>query len=263
MGYGRPLASASRYEALGVATGTGTTVTAAATVNTFGSTVTLGTASFDYDGFFVSVQSNSNASCLVDIIINTGGSDQIIVPNIPSPQVSGGAITQCGSGLIPVRIPAGALVKAKVQSATVSATVNVSLVGFQGDENTSLGFRGLAGCTDITGSVPTNSLTMTSSTQTAPVQVQLSTQNRIAGLFWSYSTKGLSAGSLGIAMQVGWGTAGNENWLFTALLSISTLPILQGPYPCDLPAGTRLVVRAQASGTDTQTIAFHLHGLIA
>jgi hypothetical protein len=265
MGYGRPLASASRYETLGATTGLGTTVTSGSTANTFGATITLGTTSFDYDGIFITTESTGNNISLVDIIVNNGGSDQIIVTTVPVPHNAGGALMQSTSGLIPVRIPAGAVVKAKMQSVSLSATANVMVTGVQGSNGMSLGFRGLACCTDITSGQTTNGITMTSTTQTSFAfgQIQASTPNRIAGLYWSYDPRGTTAGASQVLLQVGWGPSGGEQVLFTAGFTFSSVPVLQGPYPCDLPAGTRLAARMQASGTVTQTVSILLHGLIA
>jgi hypothetical protein len=263
MGYGAPLASASRYETLGAATGVGTPVTSGASINTFGSTITLGTTSFDYDGIFITTASTGNNISLVDIIVNTGGSDQIIVTTVPVPHNSGGGIYQSTSGVIPVSIPAGAVVKAKMQSETASAIADLMVVGFQGNNNTSPGFRGLACCTDITSGAPTNGITMSSTTQTAWAQIRASTPNRIAGLYWSYDTRGTTAGATQVLLQVGWGPSGSEKLLFTAGLNFGMVPVLQGPYPCDLPPGTRLAARMQANGTVTQTVSILLHGLIA
>jgi hypothetical protein len=263
MGYGAPIAASARYETLGATTGVGTAVTSGSSINTFGSTVTLGTTSFDYDGIFITSASTGNNISLVDIIVNNGGSDQVIVTTVPVPHNSGGGIYQSTSGLIPVRIPAGAVVKAKMQSETASAVADLMVVGFQGNSDISLGFRGLACCTDITGGAPTNGITMSSTTQTAWVQIQASTPNRIAGLYWSYDTRGTTAGATQVQLQVGWGPSGSEELLFTAGLNFGMVPVLQGPYPCDLPAGTRLAARMQASGTVTQTVSILLHGLIA
>jgi hypothetical protein len=263
MGFGAPIAASARYETLGAATGIGTPVTSGSTANTFGSTVTLGTTSFDYDGIFITTASTGNSISLVDIVVNTGGSDQIVVTTVPVPHNAGGAVIQGTSGLIPVRIPAGAVVKAKVQSVSLSAVVDVMVVGFQGNNDISLGFRGLACCTDITSGQPTNGVTMASTTQTAWVQIQASTPNRIAGLYWSYDTRGTTAGASLVLLQVGWGPSGSEELLFTTGFTFASTPVLQGPYPCDLPAGTRLVARMQASGTVTQTVSILLHGLIA
>jgi len=263
MGYGAPLASASRYETLGAATGVGTPVTSGASINTFGATITLGTTSFDYDGIFITTASTGNNVSLVDIIVNNGGSDQVIVTTVPVPHNAGGAFIQGSSGLIPVRIPAGAIVRAKMQSTTASATADVMVTGFQGNNDISLGFRGLACCTDITSGAPTNGVTMSSTTQTPWAQIQASTPNRIAGLYWSYDVRGTTGGASLVLLQVGWGPSGSEKLLFTTGFTFASVPVLQGPYPCDLPAGTRLAARMQASGTVTQTVSILLHGLIA
>src|ERR1700722_1060482 len=64
MGYGAPIAASTRYETLGAATGVGTPVTSGSTANTFGSTITLGTASFDYDGIIITAGSTGNSISL-------------------------------------------------------------------------------------------------------------------------------------------------------------------------------------------------------
>jgi hypothetical protein len=263
MGFGTPLASSTRYETLGAGTAFGTAVTASATVNTLGTAATLGTTSFEYDGIFVSIYAPSNSQSLLQIIANTGGSDQVIANFLPVPHEGGGGLYQGTSGLIPIRIPAGAVVKARVQSQTTVAVVNVFVVGFQGDSRLSTGFRGLACCTDITTSDATNGVTLSGTTQTAWVQIQASTAQRIAGLYWSFGPRGLTPTNTPMLLQVGWGTSGNERVLFSVGLSPSLLPVVQGPYPCDFPIGTRLAVRMQCAAATTQTISIMLHGLEA
>jgi hypothetical protein len=262
MGYGQPSAASARYETLGATTGIGTNVTSGSTANSTGATVTLGTASFDYDGIYFTTQGGNTVN-LLTVVINTGGSDQVIVPFVTIPHTTGGAQLQLTSGLIPVRVPAGAAVKVRMQATTASAGANVMLTGVQGNNNIALGFRGLACLTDITTGQPTTGVLMAGTTFSAWTQMTAATLYRIAGLYWSYEQRGTTVSSTNVLIQVGWGPAGSERILFTAGFNFALFPSMQGPYPCDLPAGIRLAVRLQASAANAQTISIFVHGLIA
>ena len=237
MGYGQPRAASTRYETLGATTGIGTALTSGASANTTGATVTLGTASFDYDGIYLTTYCGNTIS-LLTVVINTGGSDQVIVPFMTMPHAAGGPIIQLTSGLIPVRVPAGAVVKVRMQATTASAGAAAMVTGVQGNSDIALGFRGLACCTDITNGQPTTGVLMAGTTYSAWTQVQASTLQRIAGLYWSYEQRGTTVSSTDVLIQVGWGAT--PNLLFTAGFNFTLVPSMQGPYPCDIPAGTRL-----------------------
>ncbi|HYD07795.1 MAG TPA: hypothetical protein VEC60_18815 [Reyranella sp.] len=267
MGYGLPLASAARYETLGAGTGTGTTVTAGS-ANVKGSYATIGTASFGYDGIFVTALKpvgTGVARGRLDIATNTGGSDQIVVADWYWSTISGFSSGGQVQRYLPVRIPAGATVKARWQSATGSATLSVMIVGMQGDARQIPGFRAIASLTDFTNSDPSNSVTLSGTTQTAWTQVIASSGSRVTGVIGNLADLGTALGTaVHCLIDIGWGGAGSERVLSRSLHMLgSNIGYQQiGPLPCDFPAGTRFAFRAQCSAADTNVLGLALNGLV-
>lgn len=262
MGYGLPLIASARYETLGAGTGTGTTVTAGGSNNTKGNYATLGTTSFQYDGIELTFSSFSSANRYrIDIAINTTA-DTIIIPDLFVDCTTNGSSTST-SVFIPISVPTGAAVKARCQSNSASATVNILATGYQTDSKGMRGFARCVSCTDWTNTDPTGSVTLTSTTLTGWAQVQASTTARIAALYAAIDARGVAmTGSVDLLFDIGWGSAGNERQLARFLMrSASAHQQIFGPFPCDFPSGTRLAFRAQASTTDTNTLSMALFGL--
>src|ERR1700691_4551548 len=187
MGYARALASSTRYQSLGVSGGVGTTLTASATVNTKGSFAILGTTGFQYDGFHLhltGLPGSGGSRFRVDVSSNTGGSDQLIVEDIYFDASSSGSYYQDQEGiLVPVYVPAGAALKARVQGTAASTQISASILGFSGDAKSERGFRALKSTTDWTGTDPTNSITFSGITLTGWTQVQAVAPVRLAALY--------------------------------------------------------------------------------
>ncbi len=113
----------------------GTTVTASGSINTKGSWVTLLTPSFDTQWvafcFMYSADSAVMTDQLIDIGIGGAGSEVVIVPNYlcgwaGTPLAGGVGIgTQDKWFVVPMQIPAGTRIAARLQSVISADTVNV------------------------------------------------------------------------------------------------------------------------------------------
>lgn len=261
MEYDFPLCSSANYDGLGAGTGTGTTV-AAANANAKNTYVTIGTSTFSYDGFYAFLCGGATAGRKRwDIAANLGGSDQIIAADLFSDQ----AANSDGTSILwaPVRVPSGAILKARIQPHTANAGGIITLAGYRGDAKRARGFSRIISCTDWTNSDPTNSVTLNGTTQTGWTQICASTPNRLAGLYATFTNLGNAVTGVRILVDIGFGGAGSEKVLLTFLRHnvLANGPIY-GPFPCDIPAGTRLSVRMQASGADTQVVSVVLNGIV-
>jgi hypothetical protein len=276
MGFAGNLGASARYQTLGRSGGGGTQITASATANTKGSYATLGTTGFDYDGFWVtitSVVSGTTYRQRVDLAVNTGGSDQVVAEDVYyDGSITGEWYDNSGAGFfVPVKIPGGAVVKARCQSSTGSGTLLVSINGMQGDARLVSGFRALKSATDWTNTDPTNSLTLGGTTLSGWTQVMASTPVRFAGLYLGLDSLGAAPGFVSCFFDIGWGIAGSEQVLTTVGTASfgggGPSPLFYhpiGPFPCDLPAGTRLAVRGQSAYSGAAgTVYPVLHGLAA
>lgn len=277
MGYAPAIVSSTRYEQLGLSTGTGVIVTANSTANAKGSYSTIGTTGFEYDALWVTLQelaSGTNQRQRIDIASNSGGGDEIIVADLFfDASNTGGVWYQTAAPCtfcIPIAVPQGAVLKARSQSSGSSGSIAIWLQGQQADAKAARGFRGLATATDWTNTDGANSCNFSGTTLSSWTQINGVTPNRFAGLMVGLDTAGSNAGAFQFSMDIGWGSAGNERKLFTlgsyhynAAFS-PLLTSLAGPFPCDLPAGVRLVARVQSnySGASGSVIPL-IYGLIA
>lgn len=276
MGFGYPLATAPRYELLGQSAGAGTTVTGSATANTKGSYTTIGTSGFDYDGcwlYITNKMSGTVARYRVDLAVNNGGSDQIIVADMFYDGSTGGAYYS-GAGptspFIPVRIFKGATVKARCQATAASGTVDVSLQGVQGGATMIGPGRGLVNDTPFTNTDPTNGIVVSGTTQTAWTQIVASTTARYRALYVMAGAAGGTVNLMATRLDIGWGSSGNERTLFSldtweyGNTSIGLLGGALGPYPCNFAVGTRLALRIQSAYPSASgTVYPILYGLLA
>lgn len=266
MGFGQPLVSASRWETLGAGTGVGATVNSGS-ANAKGSFSTLGQTSFRYDGLYLDISIDTGAArWRLDLAVNTGGADEIIAQDIILDGT--GTLPAANVNLfIPIAVPPNATLKARAQCSSGGNILYCMVSGFQSTAKSIGGFSRFIACTDWGASTDAaNSLTLNGTTLTSPTQVQLSTPERIAGLYFGCSGGG-SAPNTGakIIFDIMWGASGSEIVFLRRLISFGngnfSLRFFIGPMPCDLPGGTRLSVRAQCSGADSNTIYPALYGL--
>jgi len=275
MGYGQALGASCRYELLGESGGIGTTVTANASAHTKGSYTTLGTAGFNYDGFWLSTSNTQGGTAYryrVDLAVNNGGSDQIIAADMfYDGSINGAYYNSVGSHspFIPIAVPKGATLKARCSASTGSGTCAVAIIGVQGSHRLIRPFRGLLNDTPFTNTDPTNSITCSGTSVGSWGQVIASTTQRYAALFVAGSTAGsTSPGMVGFRLDIGWGAAASERVLFSIVLAgyhetaAAVYGGALGPYPCDLPAGTRLACRMQSSFAG-DTLYPIIYGLVA
>lgn len=262
MGVGQSLAASARYETLGAGTGTGTVVTAG--TNTKGTTVSIGTTAFQYDGFFLLLGGLSGAGRYrFDVIINTGGSDTVLVADYFFDAL---ATYPNSSPILPISVPTGATLKVASQCSTGTPTVAVTILGLQGNERMARGFSRAVSCTDWTNTDPTNSVTLNGTTQTAWAAIGASTPARVAGLYLALDGRGGATTTTNLLIDIGIGGAGSEIVLIPSILMrrASAIPnFSDGPFPCDIPAGTRLSFRATASAASTNVISMAALGLAA
>lgn len=275
MGFGHIQVSSPRYELLGRNGGTGTTVAASATPDTKGSWVTIGTTSFVWDGFYItngrSGVATTGGAYRIDVAVNTGGSDEIIVEDLSSSGVAW-YLQAPGPVYLPVQVPAGATLKMRCQSSSGGDFIYPSILGVAGDGHYIRGSTQLRSATDWSNSIPANGgWTFSGTTLTSWLEVISSTPERFAYLYFGLSNP-LGVTILDVMFEIGTGVAGVENTLFTIHAYDDSqngavggpLGRALGPYACDIPPGTRLAVRAQSAyGAAAGSISPCLWGLAA
>ena len=119
-----------KYEAFGVnpATSSGTEVTSGAATVKGAWTQLIASTGFDYNGFTLKVARNPTADCgLIDIAIGPAGSETVIVANLPWHLTSKTYAARFPQSFdLPLRIPAGSRIAARVSSLAGNGIVCLS-----------------------------------------------------------------------------------------------------------------------------------------
>lgn len=262
-----------RTETLGVSSGQGTSMTAGGSANTKGSYHSVVTTGFTWEHLVIALELNSAAAdYMVDIAIQVGGNNGIIVPDLHF--VGARAANEHHQHFeLPLHIPAGASLCARIGCSTASATARIAYCGF------SRGIGGRPGYSRVVALFsPSSSRGVTvdpgsGSTHTKNrTQLIASSPERVAALFGviGYAGDIAKGGSADSLLDIETGASGQERVL-CGNLPLSWNSTLDGVatwntplIPCDVPAGERFSANYQ-SATNTagdRLIDLSLYGLV-
>lgn len=244
------------------ATSRGTTLTANASANTKGTYVELTSSSpIDADGFLLTATVPTVAiDHMIDIAVGAASSEVVVLANFAFE-----LFFEAGapSVFIPVPIPAGSRISARVQGSTGSATIDVSLIlvkgGFAGVMQVGTATTYGADTATSTGTnIPYSGSTNTKNTTWTELSASTTGHTRalliLVGLRGAVNANGTSS-----LLDIGVGAASSEVAVVPnlAVQSDSTtdrfFPLAR-LVPADIPAGSRLSARAQHSGNVTYDI---------
>jgi len=238
------------------------------TANEKGSwTELIASTSFDAVCFQLFLHQNFSADGLIDIGIGGSGSEVALIENVLISGRSGHA----QDIVVPIRIPAGTRISSRIQTiaadtgAPDEADVIVTLFGG--------GFTypsGLSGCItygantadsggagyDPGGSAgeygPWLELTSNTTRHIKSIAIAFGCQNELTQGFYEFITDiGIGASSSETAVLEGlcWAKDANTD---------AASPGLIGPFPVDIPIGTRISTRSMASGTSSTVRLFDI-----
>jgi len=262
-----PLHDGARYEGFGKVTSgasNGTVVNASASANTKGAwTELIASTGFAYAGFqlFANTDTN-NEDFLIDIAIGAAASEKIVADNIFSGTYRAHAAVMLQ---IPVGIPAGSRISARVQSNVGSATCVISGIGYAvGFASPLIGphsrMISMGAATASTTGVDVNA-GATANTKGAWSELVASTSADFASLVVSMGSNKNGVPAIALFLfDIGVGAAGSEKVIvpnfcittrYVAFETVSTIfQSAQGPFPCSVPAGSRLAMRSQSTTND-------------
>jgi hypothetical protein len=248
-------------------------VTGSATPNTPGSWTTLIASTpfavSDMTLYTAAVTNTSAAdsSTLVDIAVGASGSEQVVVAGLPLGFIS----DTTRSVPLPLRVPSGARISARVQGAQASKAVSLGLIvtgssgGWAGVESAysavSYGVNtGTSTGTALTGGGTANTKsawTEISSATSARHRLLLAIPTGVAG---NTNMTGCT-----YLYDIGIGASGSEVVLIPDMFAgISSLEALNQTVNravrCDIPSGTRLAARQQCSASGLQSFSLVLVG---
>ncbi len=232
--------------AAGVSAGAGTTVTAGAAA--YGSYQQL-IASTPYDTSWVLVSfgwitQNLNNNAYLTIGIGGAGSEVPIFADYYMPYDGMGTIP------LPLQIPAGTRIAAKMYGDGGADTYKIAMVLF--DSNLS-SVEGYAGCEAMAGSAPNitgSTASGASGTYGSWAQIAASTSRDYVGFMPVIAPQNAGAVT-GATYEIGVGSAGNEVPILVDMAVFSSLTRGSFPnqfIPTPIPAGTRISYRTTVSG---------------
>ena len=270
MGYGNGRLSSTRLEVLPRQTVTGvvnTSCTASGTAGNYGTAVQVGINSFDYDGLYFTQQQNTGAGrnrWTVTYSLNGGADEPLITDLLVDSEVSGGVTAAV---FCPVFVPKGSTLKAKVANSVASRVSAMVLNGFQGNARQIRGFRQMMAAVDYSGFDPANTITLNGTTPTAYQTAMAATPAHFAALIVSPDTLTVTPTIPLLRLDIAVGPSGSEQYLFSTFYaypgSVNSQGNVQGPFPCDIPAGSRIAYRGVAGAANTTTLSIALNGLAA
>jgi len=241
------------------ASSNGTLVTAAATAHVKGAWSQL-VAATGAEASWIEVYIGSVATAvdyLIDIGIGAAASEQVIIPNLVAGSGTGAA-GRSSRFLLPLNIPAGVRVAARCQATTISSTCRVSAQLGSGGWPLESGLQRVTdyGTTTATTQGTTVDPGAVANTKGSWVQLAASTTNPIRALLFGQSNLVQTARtSCQWLFDLGVGAAASEvvvipNRTVECVSTEDTIhPQGSGPFPVNIPAGSRLAVRAQCSIT--------------
>lgn len=240
------------------ASSTGVAVTASGSTNTKGSWAELiASTARDAVGLIVNIGRGHTATAdfLVDIGIGAASSETVLVPNLKGD--NGSNTLGPGQIFLPIGIPAGTRISARCQSTSASAVSRIQVVTMYGSWLTAPPLGRVTDYGTATGDSGGVSIDPGGSANTKGswAQITASTTNPIRSMLVAVGNQNNS--SRGAAtdwlLDVGIGGSGSEqvivaDWHVEVATSDDNLePHYLGPIPVNIPAGTRLAARSQAS----------------
>ena len=165
------------------------------------------------------------------------------------------ALTPGLSFFAPVRVPAGSRLAAKSSAASSSIDIHLNGLALGGAANMGSDFVESAGVsgdggTDVNAGASAN-------TKGAWAEMSASTVYRWGAIMVIIGNNANAAMSTGdFRLDIGVGAAGSEqvihgDFIFTEELTYDRLNnLVFGPFPCDIPIGSRIAVRVQSTLTD-------------
>lgn len=246
-----PLCASHRYETLSAAqVADGALVSSASSANVKGPYTTLGSTTFDWKGFHLNWATPSSVvNCTLDIAVSNSGSPTILLPDLFLDS-SWGVIPSAGTLNLPLSVPKGAAVLARMQSEAANTTLRITMTGYNHDLEGTTPFAGIELGSLITSATTSlNSAYLATSTG-APVWNILasSTQRPWAGFFLMVGRANDGVRSpLRFEIDIGIGATGSERPIFTSIINLNDTGCINnlvfGPFPYNSPVSSQFNIR--------------------
>jgi len=201
--------------------------------------------------------------CAVDIGIGGSGSEVVVAQQL---MASGATATEGGHHyLIPCAIPAGTRIAARGQG-SASDTCYVSIVlfdaGFSGEGCAGVDAVGFQAGTTVGSSIVPSASANTKGSYT---QLVAATSADYDGFYLSFNNVKASVTNAYYLLDVAVGALGSESVIVPNIVltpgGMITSPGSTGPFWINIPAGSRIAARAQASSASATAFGLMLYGI--
>lgn len=265
----------ARHESRGelTASSRGTLLTASGTANLKGSWTSLGSASsFAYEGITIYLsRPSAAANFMVDIGIDDGAGNNFVL--VSNHYFAAQKAEHNSAVFVPVHVPAGALIEARVACSTASATVDIVVVGHSANPG---GFPGYSRAVALFTPSSSRGVTVdpgaTADTEGSWAQLTASCPADIDAIFGVVGFNNDTARAAvfaGMLLDIGVGASSSE---FDAVPNIAfgweatwdgPNDVFFGPFACTIAAGTRIAARAQCmiNTAGDRSVDLALYGL--
>jgi hypothetical protein len=208
-----------------------------------------------YVGF--SVYNNSTSGTLgtqaVNIAVGAAASEKVIVQNLIVDQSFSNRTYS--TWVFPINIPQGTRISAQSQSTTTSSSCLVMAWLFDGAFSHQEGHAGVDSIGFVAANTQGSTITASSSTNTKGSYTQLiaSTTRDYTSIYVYFDSLDANATNASFMTDIAIGAGGSEKVVIPNILSrvgsptIAFFPCLTGPWPIQIPAGTRVAARTQCT----------------
>lgn len=256
-------------ERAGMGTQRGTTITASASTHTKGNyTQLIASTTYHSKRILVFIAPHAtNTLYLTDIAVGANGAEQVIIPNLPIGIGTGGDTFRGAIYDLPVNIPAGTRVSARVQSQTTVEFVYLSILLL----STSWGALAPRGRVTTYGADISDTTGLqydpggSANTKGGYLEVTSSTSFHHSGLLVVIGNQNNAARTTADwKLDIAIGAGGAEKiifadlWLGASATEDTMFPFCFPMLPVNIPEGSRLSVNASCSTTDATDRLFDI-----
>lgn len=262
--------------AVGIAIG-GTVLTAASSANIKGSWAEVSSSTpFDATSFFLSLcapNGLTNDECLLDIGIGASGQEVVIVPDLLLSPTGASWSPGLDEFLIPIplSVPAGTRLSARLQQSVAGGygsgqiSLDIKLLAGGWGASSPLQVASSIGVSTINTTGTVVAASTSSGTYGSWVELTSATDGPICSLLVLLGGQQQNTG-MGYYIDLAVGSSGNEQKFLYNLVayrdgSSSRLnPRVHGPFPVNIPAGTRISARLLDNGGGSRTLEVACYG---
>lgn len=254
------------YESIGQGTsGAGTTLNASSTAGNKGAPVAIGTTTQEWSGITIYAGNQNSASSRFALDLSFDGGSTWVVTNIYF--ASGLATGTTASVFVPIHVPSGTTITARISGNNVDSFANFMITGTVSDPSSPPGFDTSTNTFDQPNTRPIANTKGIAASNTASWVELISSTSEMGAVLVSIDCDGSGTGNTqSMTASLALGPSGSESPILTVFanqLATGNPAIhnaVSGPYYVHIPAGSRLSASAVCATAVTANVLVGIHG---